>query len=299
VTIAMELDPTILRQLDTFFLRTRRSMLGIRQGAHRSQRRGHGVEFAEYRNYEVGDNPRYIDWGLYARSDKLYIRRYLEEENVALYIVIDGSNSMTLQGLRDKWELASTIATCAGYIALSTQDPVTISILGYSHSSPFWGARAFHAMQRFVSDVTTSLPEQGRTFDLLAESRRAAYRAKFPGICVYISDFLYPVEQIAETLAAFRSRNMEVHAVQVLGRNDWDPASGTDGATLTDSETGTSLPTALDEQARADYGKLLSVHNAAVRDYCLSHRVQFVSSRVEDSLAESAIDTLTRMSLFV
>ena len=146
----MALDAHTLKLLDTFALKTRRSFYGARQGSHRSQRRGHGVEFAEYRSYELGDNPRYIDWNLYARSDKIYVKRYLEEETVSVFMVLDGSRSLTHPALQKKWHAAAHLATCASYIALASHDPVTISVLGGRQSPQFWGARSFAPLADFL-----------------------------------------------------------------------------------------------------------------------------------------------------
>jgi uncharacterized protein (DUF58 family) len=298
----MQLSPESLRLLEAFALRAKRSFFGLRQGAHRSQRRGHGVEFAEYRQYEVGDNPRAIDWNLYSRSDKLYIKRYLEEENVSLYIVIDGSRSMTHQSLRRKWDLAATIAQCASYVALATQDPVILSVLGGPHSPRYWGGRAFAPLSRFLDEATKHVvSEETSDIDLVSTARRLATRVRFPGILLLISDFLYPLEQVAGLLSHFRARNMEIHAVQVLGEQDQQLDSSLAGATMVDSETGLVQGIAVGSDNNALYQRLLNEHNASVRQHCLSHQVSFLSTVAgpEESIEESALATISRMGLFV
>jgi uncharacterized protein (DUF58 family) len=297
----MQLSADTLRILDAFALRTRRSFFGIRQGVHRSQRRGHGVEFAEYRKYEIGDNPRAIDWGLFARSDKLYIKRYLEEENVSLFIVIDGSQSLTHPALREKWELACTLASCISYVALSHQDPVNIAVLGGRYSPTFWGGRAFGPLQHFLAEENNRLNEQRVTPTSLTEAARiTATRTRFPGICVVISDFLYPVSEAATVLSAFTSRNMEVHALQVLGSSDTNPYPSEEAAQAVDSETGEEIPLALDEASREQYKTLLSKHTSELRHHCLSHQIQFASTSTSTrSAEETAIQTLSQMGLFV
>jgi uncharacterized protein (DUF58 family) len=258
------------------------------------------VEFAEYRKYEIGDNPRYIDWNLFARSDKLYIRRYLQEENVSLFIIIDGSRSLTHPALRSKWDLATLIAAFASYIALSAQDPVTISVLGGPHSSIFWGGRAFNSVKNFLGQATDTLVQDAPLdIDIVELSRRLATRVQFPGVCLVISDFLYASDTVAEVLGAFRARNMEVHAIQLLGSSDIEPDPGAIGATLTDSETGEQLGLSLDPESRARYAQLLQEHTNTVRNHCLSHQIKFVSTEVKEPLAECGIETLTNMSLFV
>ena len=298
----MQLSPETLRLLDALALRSKRSFYGQRQGAHRSQRRGHGVEFAEYRNYELGDSPRAIDWNLYSRSDKLYVKRYLEEENVELYIIIDGSRSMTHSALRSKWDLAASLAACASYIALATQDPVTISVLGGPHSQSFWGGKAFAPLTRFIDASTKFITADDTTsVNVADEARRAATRTKFPGICLFLSDFLYPIETVAATLAGFRARNMEIHAIQVLGATDLKPIDDTRQATFVDSETGATHGLSFNVDVAQRYNELLTEHNGALREYCLQHQISYIQT-VADSkrpLERVAVDTITHMGLFV
>lgn len=296
----MQLSQDTIRLLNAFAMRTRRSFYGIRQGSHRSQRRGHGVEFSEFRNYELGDNPRYIDWNLFARSDKLLVKRYLEEENVAIYVVIDGSRSLTHPTLRAKWDLATHIAAFASYIGLASQDPVTISVLGGPHSPRFWSGRSFGPLTSFLREATETLVSpDAQELRLPEEARRAATRVSFPGICLVISDFLCPLEDVAATLAAFRARNMEVHAVQVLGESDLSLESAAGALTVSDSETGEVRGVALDPASRAQYSELIDEHVRRVREHCLGCQVQFTSTAASGSPVAEGIDTIRRMGLFV
>lgn len=298
----MRLSPQALRLLDSFALRAKRSFYGMRQGAHRSQRRGHGVEFAEYRQYEIGDNPRSIDWNLYSRSDKLYIKRYLEEENVAVYIVIDGSRSLTHSALRIKWDLAASIASAASYVALATQDPVMISVLGGPVSPRYWGGKAFGPLNQFLDQVSEIVVgDDSVELDLPRESRSAAARVKFPGICVFISDFLYPLEIVSEVLAPFRARNMEIHAVQLLTRAELELEGEKSGAVLIDSETGVTQGIEISQATSRRYSDLIMRHNAQVREHCLGARVSYTQAILEqgETVEDRAIKTVGDMGLFV
>ncbi len=298
----MRLSPHTLKLLDALALRSRRSFYGMRQGAHRSQRRGHGVEFAEYRNYELGDNPRAIDWNLFSRSDKLYVKRYLEEENVELYIILDGSRSLTHTSLRLKWDLATRIAACASYIALATQDPVTIAVLGGPNSTSYWGGRAFAPLLQFLNAATEYVVSDApENIDVVDEARRAATRTRFPGICLVISDFLFPTPSIAATLASFRARNMEIHAIQVLGPLDSTLTNLEGSSACLDSETGEARGIEISGAAEETYSRLLVEHNEALRSHCLSNQISYVSTTLTDDvqLEDVAIDTIKRMGLFV
>ena len=298
----MRLSPQALRLLDSFALRAKRSFYGMRQGAHRSARRGHGVEFAEYRQYEVGDNPRAIDWNLYSRSDKLYIKRYLEEENVAVYVIVDGSRSLTHQALRDKWDLAVSIASCASYVALATQDPVMLSVLGGPHSPRYWGGKAFAPLNQFLQEATEKVVgTEAVEIDLIKSARLAAARVKFPGICLVISDFLYPLETVSEVLAPFRARNMEIHAVQILSANDLSLESRVGGSVLMDSETGVTQGITINSATLKQYNQLIAEHNSQVREHCLGARVSCTQAIIKpgESLEECALKTIEQMGLFV
>jgi uncharacterized protein (DUF58 family) len=296
----MLLTPETLRILDALALRTRRSFYGTRQGAHRSQRRGHGVEFSEYRSYEIGDNPRYIDWNLFARSDKVYIKRYLEEENVSVSIMIDGSASMMHPTLQRKWEMTKLVAASTAYIALSCQDPVTISVLGGGHSSQFWSPRALSAVERFFLQEEQRERETSlTTIDIAEETRRAATRLKFPGVCIVISDFLVPLPTVVSMLGHLQAKNLEIHAVQVLHETDIEPSPNELNANLIDSETGVSRGLILDRSTRETYTKLLTEHNDELRRYCLSQKIQFVSGIAKEPLGDSTIATITKMGIFV
>lgn len=296
----MALDAHTLKLLDTFAIKTRRSFYGARQGSHRSQRRGHGVEFAEYRSYELGDNPRYIDWNLYARSDKIYVKRYLEEETVSVFMVLDGSRSLTHPALQKKWHAAAHLAMCASYIALASHDPVTISVLGGKQSPQFWGPRSFAPLGDFLdAEGQKLITEASQVTNLLESARIAATRVRFPGICVVISDFLYPLSDIVTMLSSFRARNMEIHAVQVLGDQDLNPVPGSDGGTLVDSETGEELGLSLDASSRERYIEGIRSHTGAIRNYCLSTQIDFLQIDARDPLAENSIAALGAMRLFV
>jgi uncharacterized protein (DUF58 family) len=300
-----QLSPESLKYLDALALKAKRSFFGVRQGAHRSQRRGHGFEFADYRQYEFGDNPRAIDWNLYGRSDKLYIKRYLEEENVALYIIIDGSRSLTHTANREKWVLASYIAAAVGYIALATGDPVVVSVLGAGYSPRYSGGLGFHALERFLeAQEGVLIGDSFEGCDLVRSMKLTASRISFPGIAVFISDFLYPVHQVNEVFLPLRARNMEIHAVQILGRADLElpPAlAGAGGVGVVDSESGEAFGVVVNGATQREYASLLDGHNSVLREQCLRSNISFsqLDCQRKISSEERALDVISRMGVFV
>lgn len=298
----MTLSPESLRILQALSIRTKRSFYGTRYGSHRSLRRGHGIEFAEYRTYEAGDNPRSIDWNLYGRSDKLYSKRYLEEENVVVYLVIDGSHSIMHPALREKWECVQCIALATSFVALASHDTVSVSMLGGETSQKFSGARSFHQIKAFLSsqEVSNDLPTREQV-DIEQEVRTLAARLSFPGICIFISDFLYPPDILHGMLANLRARNLEIHAVQVLGVTDSSPFGDGDGGTCVDSETGELRGVVGTSQALERYAQLLKEHNESVRSLCLSQGATLVRASLDGKtdVEAVALNAVTAMGIFV
>jgi uncharacterized protein (DUF58 family) len=225
------LSPDALRKLELLTLRSKRAFLGARQGIHISLKRGHGLEFSDYRKYELGDNPRDIDWGVYARSDRMYVKTFNEEQNLSLYIAIDASYSMRLPEPSIKWEFASSIALGLAYIGLSQQDDVALSVIG---GQSFYGVAGPRSFGRLAELYQADLQDNP---DMVSSMRQFIGRIRAPGIFIFISDFLYPHESIQELALLIRSRNLDATFIQTLSPFDLDP-SAVVGCEVIDGETG-------------------------------------------------------------
>ena len=137
--------PAFLNQLETLRLRTRKEFLGGHSGSYGSPRRGTSLEFADYRRYVPGDDLRYLDWGIYARSDRLYVKLFREEVDLFAYLFIDASASMAFPSVREKFLPASHIGAALSYVVLANHDHVKIHLLGEpsaSIPSPFYRGRS-------------------------------------------------------------------------------------------------------------------------------------------------------------
>src|SRR5271168_1207574 len=119
------LDPKFLAQLEQLELVSRKIFLGRMKGERRSKRKGQSVEFADYRNYVIGDDLRFLDWNLYARLDRLFLRLFMEEEDLHFYILLDNSKSMDF-GAPTKLHYAKQVAAALGFIGLVNLDRVVV-----------------------------------------------------------------------------------------------------------------------------------------------------------------------------
>jgi uncharacterized protein (DUF58 family) len=287
-----QFTPEFFRRLELLKLRSRRSYLGTRQGGHLSLKRGHGIEFSDYRQYEPGDSPRHIDWGLYARSDRLYVKRFQEEQNLTMLLVVDGTASMVTPLEDQKWERARDIALALSYVALMEQDAVTLSVPGVLHSPLYSGAQAFHQIVRELSIA----PAVERC-DFAREAQRAVNRVRFPGLAVFISDFLMPISQIEQVLVSMRAKALDITAVQVLGPHDKEPLPLQADAIAVDSESGEEVAISMSPQALLDYREYLAQHMQTVRQLFLDARVGFCQTTTSDDFTEFVVQSLARTGL--
>src|SRR5207248_109548 len=131
-----EFTPEFIARLEHLRIKTRREYAGLGKGSHLSPRRGSSLEFSDFRHYALGDDFRYIDWGLYGRTDKLYIKLFKEEEDLLTYIFLDASGSMGLPPDDRKFEAARAMSLAVAYAALAAGDRVMVRVLGGAGQPP-------------------------------------------------------------------------------------------------------------------------------------------------------------------
>lgn len=283
--------PEFLRQLELVKIQSRRAFLGKRQGGHVSPKRGHGIEFSDYRQYELGDNPRHIDWGVYARSDRLYVKKYQEEQDLNIYMIIDASISMFTPEQDAKWIRARDIAMALAYVALLQQDNVMLIAPGKLVSPSYFGGRAIQLVSRDLMKI-----EQGQG-EFLPLFKKTMARVRFPGVAIVLSDFMMPHVELFEFFNLLRARNLDVTAIQVLGHSEINPLAGMQSARIVDSETGEQVEIALSEEARSEYAELLKEHNQKLQEFLASAQIGFVQSLPDQSLSQFVIDNLSKTGL--
>jgi uncharacterized protein (DUF58 family) len=270
-----------LAHLETLRVRTRRKFLGSRPGGHLSPRRGAGLEFADYRPYTPGDDPRYIDWKLYSRTDRPYIKLFQEEEELYTYLFLDLSASMAYPTQNDKEAAARDLALALAYVVLANDDAVQLHALSSNtdkNATPFFRGRPR------LFDLATFLQTkraQGKVDApaSLAHHLRTVHR---PGKAIWISDFLFPIEEAQAGLNLLRSADFDLAIIQVLGRDEIDPPLEPGGMKVVDSENRETALVRFDAQAKKEYLRRLDLHTRTLRSYCHKtgvHFAQFVTGQ--------------------
>src|SRR5207247_5851086 len=182
------LDPQFLARLEQLELVSRKIFLGRMKGERRSKKKGQSVEFADYRNYVIGDDLRFLDWNLFARLDKLFIRLFMEEEDLHFYVLIDNSLSIDF-GNPPKLHYAKQVAAALAFIGLVNMDRVVIeafndrlvqSLPAVRGKKSLW--RVLEFLQKLAPAGPSDMKEAMRTFSLKSSGK---------GIVVVLSDFMY------------------------------------------------------------------------------------------------------------
>ncbi|MDH7602068.1 MAG: DUF58 domain-containing protein [Armatimonadota bacterium] len=225
------LTPDFLRKLEQLSLAVKRVFPGRLRGERRSTKRGASVEFADYRNYVTGDDFRRIDWNVYARLEKLFLKLFVEEEELHVYLLVDVSKSMTF-GTPPKLIYAKRIAAALAYIGLANLDRVGAAALAEGKALAFPPRRGKRAAF-LVFDYLRSLQDCA-VADLSNALRDFSLQTAQPGLAIVISDFF---DQGWERgILALLSRRFEVVLLHILDENEVSPPYVGD-LLLVDSET--------------------------------------------------------------
>jgi uncharacterized protein (DUF58 family) len=286
-----------LSQLETLRLRTRKEFLGSQSGSYSSPRRGTSLEFADYRRYSPGDDLRYLDWGIYARTDRLYVKLFREEVDLFAYVFVDASASMAFPSPREKFLPASHIAAALAYVVLANHDHVKLHLLGNSFNraaSPFYrGRRRITDCIRFM---TSAVPEGPLELaPALAEHLRMLRR---PGKAILISDFLMPPASYQQGLNLLRAFNLDIAVIQVLTRLEVDPPFSKGSLRLVDSETNAEIGFQWDVAAQQDYQARLAHHNSEIRSFCHQSGIHYSLYITDRELDDFVFTTLPVIGLF-
>lgn len=253
-------------------LRARVVVQGFWNGLHRSPYHGFSVEFTEYREYTPGDDPRYLDWKLFARSDRYYVKKFEDETNLRCQLLVDNSRSMTFGSTGyTKAEYANTLAATLAWFLFHQGDATGLMTFD-EQIRDYLPARSRRSHLRQLM-LALEKPAGGASTDLSGPLRRIAEMVRRRGLMVLISDLLAPVEALDRNLAVLTASGHEVILFQVL-----DPAERTfqfrNASLFQDLETQREIYIDPDA-ARAAYQQKLEAHNGAVRQVCERHGIQY------------------------
>ncbi len=299
------LEPDFLARLERLTLVSRRVYAGQMKGERRSSRRGASVEFADYRNYVPGDDLRRVDWNTYARLERLFLKLFVEEEDLTVHLLLDASRSMSF-GEPAKLAYAQRVAAALGYIALCGFDRVTATLLGgagaaglsdrsdgsdrsdkgraENHLPGVRGRAQVFRLFQFLGGARA-----GGSADLGGEFRRYALSAGRAGLAVLVSDFLDPAYE--EGLRALAARRFDVTVVHVLDRTEVEPDLVGD-LRLVDSESGETREISVSPYLLGQYRKALEEFCDHLSGLCSRYGMDYIRTTTDVPFDELVLRTL-------
>jgi uncharacterized protein (DUF58 family) len=226
------LDAAFLKKLERLSLVAKRPFAGQMKGEKRSVKRGTSVEFADYREYILGDDLRYVDWNMAARLEKLFVKLFIEEEDLYLALIIDTSRSMDF-GQPKKLHFAVRVAAALGYIGLANYDRVSVTAFAASLKGALPTKRGKAGVKAFFGYLDGMRAEGETSF--AASLRSFATRARYRGVAIVFSDFLDP--EWSDGIKSLLARGYQVALIHVLDEEELHPTLVGD-LRIIDSETG-------------------------------------------------------------
>jgi uncharacterized protein (DUF58 family) len=287
------LEPELLAKLDQLEVLTQKVFRGRTKGERRSRKKGQSMEFADYREYVPGDDTRFLDWNVYGRLDRLYIKLFLEEEDLAFYVIVDTSESMNFGSPVTKFEYARKLGAALAYIALKNQDKVGITDLKEGVESQFRPVRGKGQINKALTFMEGMQPGAGT--NLLDACRSFVHQNKQQGIVVLISDFL-DERGYEDALKQFFLRNYEVYCVQVLSKEEREPET-VGHLEFIDSESGERQEVTVSEALLKEYKRNLEAFCGGLRDWCTNHGMVYLPATTDVAVDKLLLSYLRQLGL--
>jgi uncharacterized protein (DUF58 family) len=255
------------------------------------------LEFADYRRYSPGDDIRYLDWGIYARSDRLYVKLFREEVDLFVYLFVDASGSMTFPSLQEKFSPACQVALALAYVVLANHDHVKLHFLQGSPAppaSPFYrGRHRIMDCANFFSSLSPGGPLEFAHVlgDHLKQIRR-------PGKAIVLSDFMMATESYQRGLNLLRASNLDVFAIQVLSPEEMDPPFPRGNLAVVEKESETEVRLEWNSSIRSAYQERLASHNRQLRSFCHQGGISTSLYMTDQEISDFVLQALPSMGLF-
>lgn len=268
----------VYKKLGSMRLASKSKIRGQHKGSHRSSRYGASMDFSDYRVYHIGDDVRQIDWNVFARSERFYIKRFLDEQEMRVHIVLDGTKSMAGEA---KWLLAKQLTAALGHIVLQHDDRLTCSVITDQHIVPFRQKGGIYK-QRFAKTV---LEFQEPTMKSSFVDGALRQLSKGQTVLILITDALEPIAQLEKLIARLPRYAGDIRLLQVVGQTEVSP-SYTGDVELMDVETDQLVNVSMSTGVLEKYEQVKSAHEERLRQLCAKYGVAHLQVVAEDGIQQ-------------
>jgi len=284
-------DPDLFMAMEDLELVARGVVEGALHGLHRSPYIGFSVEFSAHREYQLGDDLRYVNWNLWARTDRLYVKQFRADTNLNLYLMLDTSGSMLCDhGPTEKWKYGARALAALSFLALRARDAAGLYLLQdriCEHVPPYVRPGQLHEILALLQNAAP----QGKT-DIAQALEQALQLCKRRGIVLLVSDLFDREEQILKGLSNLRYYGHEVIVMQVL--DPWEAELPETGQyDFRDLETGETIQTHV-APLRESYRQAVEAWRRDFRSRCEVAGIDWISCLTRDPLRDILIDYLLK-----
>lgn len=265
-------DESALAKLEQLSLVARRVRAGAIKGERRSTKRGTAIEFADYRDYTRGDDLRRVDWNVYARLERPFVKLLEEEEDLAVHLLLDGSGSMDWgEGESRKLDYGLRLIGALAHIALSSGDRITIQLLGEDEArfGPSRGRGLIFRLFDWLAERSA-----GGMTDLNAGLSAYSHVGGRPGLTILVSDLWSPAG-FRDGVSALQARGHELVIIHLLSPDELDPPLGGD-LRLVDIETGEAQEVSIDRSMHDLYCRRVEEWQRETASWCMARQVHYV-----------------------
>lgn len=309
------LSTSLIARLDPLDLASRRVFFGKLKGERRSKKRGHSVEFADHRPYVSGDDLRHIDWNIFGRLDKLFLKLFLEEEDLSLHVVIDASASSDC-GEPNKFLFMQKVAMALGYVGLVNLNRVAATVMAGTIESPekkanpeaaakmaelldssavravrdMRGRRRVHDLARFLCSITPA-----GTVDFRKAAERIALTRRGKGVMLILSDFFFKAGY-EDGLRLLSGHGYDLILVQVLSPQEVEP-NITGDLKLKDVEDAETAEVTISAPLLKKYKSNLAAYCQRLREFALRRDMAFLTVRSDAPVDVLIADQLRRVGV--
>jgi len=286
------LDPEFMNRLDSLDVLSRKILQGKLQGERRSKRRGQSVEFADHRPYVAGDDLRFVDWNIYGRLEQLFLKLFIEEQDLTVHVMADASASMSV-GAPSKVLFIKKLAAALGYVSLVNNNRVTLSMFGEGVVGQLANMRGRNYLHQMADFLLTAQCDGISQFE--PACRQIANARIGSGVMIVLSDFLFK-EGYDAGLRRLIGRQYDLYVIQVLSPQELSPDFGGD-LKLIDIEDADAAEITVSAALAKYYKRNLTAYCNELKDFCSRRGAVYALANSADSVESLVLNYLRRIRL--
>ncbi len=286
------LDQDFMARLDVLDILSRKIFQGKLQGERRAKRRGQSVEFADHRPYVMGDDLRFMDWNIYARLDQLFLKLFIEEQDLTVHILVDATAS-TAEGDPPKAKVMKRLAAALSYIALVNNSRVTISAFGDGLVGQIANMRGRNYLAQMAEFLLTTQADGFSDFDKAC--RQVVTGRLGTGVMILLSDMLLK-EGYQDGLRRLISRNYDLYVIQMLSPQELEP-DVTGDLRLVDCEDADETEITISAALLGYYKRTLSAYCNELKEFCTRRGATYVLTNSGQAVEPLVLNYLRRRGL--